>query len=253
MRKLTLLLATAFCVTNLSAQCHSNFDFQINGFTVSFTSTSSTTQGTIVSYFWDFGDGATSTVQHPAHTFPYPGTYGVKHVATTSLGCRDTVLMIIRIQAPPTLQHVQLCPPSATDSLESIILGYSFQWQVSTDSVNYTDIADGTYYSGTTTSRLKLVNIPSSYSSYRYRCLVDGTHGPKIYRLRFVNNWTGAANNNWSNPANWSCGTVPDSNTDVVVSSGTVTVDANVTVNSLTIAPSAAIVVQAGVTLTVLH
>jgi len=41
---------------------------------VAFTSTST---GTITSYEWDFGDGATSTAENPSHTYNVPGTYTV--------------------------------------------------------------------------------------------------------------------------------------------------------------------------------
>ncbi len=35
---------------------------------------------------WDFGDGATSTEQHPTHTYDTPGTYTVKLVVTSPAG-----------------------------------------------------------------------------------------------------------------------------------------------------------------------
>ena len=36
--------------------------------------------------FWDFGDGATSTEQNPAHTYIAPGTYTVNLTATNADG-----------------------------------------------------------------------------------------------------------------------------------------------------------------------
>jgi PKD repeat protein len=48
---------------------------------VSFTNTSS---GSINSYLWDFGDGSTSTVKNPSHTFTNVGQYSVKLVVTGS-------------------------------------------------------------------------------------------------------------------------------------------------------------------------
>jgi PKD repeat protein len=38
--------------------------------TVQFTDTSAASNTTIESWLWDFGDGTTSTAQHPSHTFP---------------------------------------------------------------------------------------------------------------------------------------------------------------------------------------
>jgi PKD repeat protein len=48
-----------------------------------FTNTSS---GTTTSYQWDFGDGSTSTVAYPSHTYTKAGTYTVKLTATGPAG-----------------------------------------------------------------------------------------------------------------------------------------------------------------------
>jgi PKD repeat protein len=42
----------------------------------------------IVKWFWDFGDGTTSTEQHPNHTYPFPGTYTVKITVENSVGLK---------------------------------------------------------------------------------------------------------------------------------------------------------------------
>ena len=52
----------------------------------------------IVSYQWDFGNGATSTLQNPSYTFP-AGDYDIQLVVTTSGGCTDTVKIIQGIKA----------------------------------------------------------------------------------------------------------------------------------------------------------
>lgn len=50
----------------------------------------------------------------------------------------------------------------------------TYQWQVSTDAgVTYTNITNGTNYSGVTTNTLMFVSIPVSFSNYRYRVLVS--------------------------------------------------------------------------------
>jgi hypothetical protein len=46
---------------------------------------------------------------------------------------------------------------------------------------------------------------------------------------------------------------LPDAYSDVTVATGSLTVDINTTVNSLTVYPPATVTVQPGVTLTVLH
>ena len=39
------------------------------------------------SFFWDFGDGSTSTLMNPTHVYPGPGTYLVNLVVSDSFGC----------------------------------------------------------------------------------------------------------------------------------------------------------------------
>lgn len=41
-------------------------------------------------YFWDFGDGTTSTEKNPQHLFPKSGTYNVELVTYNRAGCADT-------------------------------------------------------------------------------------------------------------------------------------------------------------------
>ncbi len=45
----------------------------------------------VVSYEWDFGDGTTSTLPAPTHTFP-AGSYNIRLIVTTAGGCTDTVV-----------------------------------------------------------------------------------------------------------------------------------------------------------------
>src|SRR5437870_1237296 len=54
-----------------------NFTFSCSGLSCSFTSTSSDPDGTIASYSWTFGDGATATAQNPAHSYGAGGRYKV--------------------------------------------------------------------------------------------------------------------------------------------------------------------------------
>ena len=46
-----------------------------------------------LSYFWDFDNGLTSTVQNPAATYSSVGIYNVSLVVTSSHGCKDTATL----------------------------------------------------------------------------------------------------------------------------------------------------------------
>jgi gliding motility-associated-like protein len=58
-------------------------------FNISFTN-SSTGPGTLT-WFWDFGDGTSSTQPNPIHTYTTPGNYTVAFATTSSGGCSDTL------------------------------------------------------------------------------------------------------------------------------------------------------------------
>ncbi len=68
-----------------------NFTQVVNGLQVTFTDASSDSDGTIVSWEWDFGDTATSTVQNPVHVYAGAGTFPVTLKVTDNEGGFDSV------------------------------------------------------------------------------------------------------------------------------------------------------------------
>jgi len=52
----------------------------------------------VTSYEWDFGDGGTSFLPNPTHTYTVQGTYTVRLIITTSTGCRDTLTIPFSVQ-----------------------------------------------------------------------------------------------------------------------------------------------------------
>ena len=59
-----------------------NFTYAINNLTVNFTDLSNDTDGNIVNWTWDFGDGNISYEQNPMHTYATAGTYNVTLTVT---------------------------------------------------------------------------------------------------------------------------------------------------------------------------
>jgi hypothetical protein len=134
--------------------------------------------------------------------------------------------------------------------------GYGYQWQMSTDSIHFFNITDGLQSDsivGTNTYMLQLNGFGSSHYGYQYRCVVEDDIGT-VYTLKFIDSWTGAVDSAWGNPANWSCGALPDANTDVYINSGSVVVlSSNETVRSLTVSPNASFTIAPGYNLTINH
>src|SRR6185295_17048190 len=69
--------------------------------TCNFTSTSSDPDGTIASYAWTFGDGATATTQNPSHTYLAGGTFTVTLTVTDNQSAAGSVSHPATVTAPP--------------------------------------------------------------------------------------------------------------------------------------------------------
>lgn len=141
---------------------------------------------------------------------------------------------------------------ATSQSFTSNITGSTYQWFI-INGGNFIVLANDANYSGTNSVTLQLTNIPSSFNGNIYRCIIDGTKGSIPVNLKIADGWTGAISNQWENPGNWGCGIVPDEFTDVVINSGTVTVNSNAKCKTLTVKPGASVSVAPGFNLTVTH
>lgn len=111
--------------------------------------------------------------------------------------------------------------------ISSNITGANYQWQVNTGA-GFVNISNNANYSGASTANLQLINAPTSWYGRQYRCNVNGSYSNTV-TLRFVNYFTGTVSPAWENPLNWSCGSLPDANTDVMV-----TTNVSLNLNSIT-------------------
>lgn len=78
----------------ISTGVHANFSNSLPSTcnppaTINFTNLS-TGSGTL-SYQWAFGDGGTSTLTNPSHTYNTAGTYTVRLIVSNNTGCHDTI------------------------------------------------------------------------------------------------------------------------------------------------------------------
>ena len=88
----------------------------------SFIDGSGSANGPIESWNWNFGDGATDTIQNPSHTYSLPGTYSVTLMVTDSLGCKDTLI-----------QNVSTLPGPISD--------FSYLSACVSTQINFTDVS----------------------------------------------------------------------------------------------------------------
>ncbi len=141
-----------------------NFTYANSGLTYTFTNTSSNAN----SYSWDFGDGTTSTLENPSHTYASQGNYTVK--LTTSNQCGQTNNQsAFTITFPPVA--------NATSSNGAVC---------SNETVTYTDVSTGTVVSrnwtfaggspAVSTAQSVDVSYPSS-GAYNVRLIVENIAG----------------------------------------------------------------------------
>lgn len=182
-----------------------------------------------------------NAVYHPAS----PGSY---YAEVSNTIATDLILTSDAVKAQGA--NAALCPGTTSTSFTSDVSGAKYQWQKSTDSLNYTPILNSADYSGVNSPTLNLNNVQAETVGTRYRCLVDGNPGAYI-TITFKNKWIANTSGNWENNANWSCGTLPAANTDVIIESGNLVINSNVIVRSIRVMPGASLTVNAGYTLTV--
>jgi PKD repeat protein len=67
---------------------------------IQFTDSSTDSDGTVVGWSWDFGDGSFSTQQHPQHSYVSDGVYTVSLTVTDDEGATDTKVKQIVVVLP---------------------------------------------------------------------------------------------------------------------------------------------------------
>jgi PKD repeat protein len=100
MKKITYLIAFLFTATFSSLQAQNcNADFKPNsggGLTVQFFDSSfSNTPNSALNYLWDFGDGQSSTMSNPTHTYLQTGDYNVCLSISDSI-CSDSICKMVK-------------------------------------------------------------------------------------------------------------------------------------------------------------
>ena len=153
------------CVTTIYDTVHiylqPEIDFDVTQsigcapFTATFADGS--TASTNIIYQWDFGDGNTSNLANPSHTYQNPGVYNVGLVIYITEGCTDTLSLfrpgLVTVNPTPT-SGVTITPTITTiyDAVVTVQDLYSKPGELF-----FTDMGDGSIYS----------NNPSFIHTYR--------------------------------------------------------------------------------------
>jgi len=97
---------------------------------VKFVDGSSIASGSIKSYFWNFGDGGTSTAQNPSHNYANAGTYTVTLTVVSNNGCASVKVQNITIYALPVPNYVAnpVCQNSAMAFINTSAGATKYLW-----------------------------------------------------------------------------------------------------------------------------
>lgn len=126
-----------------------NFISAVNIDTVSFTDNSANT----VSWFWDFGDGDTSTSQNPVHVYDSSGVFNVCLIAENICGQTDTFCIQITVCIPVVALFTSAIQAGGVVQFtDSSAYADSWSWDFgdlstgSGQSPQHTYLTNGTYY-----------------------------------------------------------------------------------------------------------
>ncbi|MEO1449285.1 MAG: PKD domain-containing protein, partial [Bacteroidota bacterium] len=145
---------TAMFTANIAELCDSG--------TVTFID-QSTSDSPIMSWYWEFGDGQTDTVQYPQHTYTQVGNYTVSLTVLTADSCTETISLTDFIRVHPSPELVLTADPSRgcmplDVQLTGAAPGHphqidSWHWDVgfngettSTQTMSFDYLEAGTYY-----------------------------------------------------------------------------------------------------------
>lgn len=137
-----VLLLPLLVSGRLAAQCQAAFTWTANGNAITFTDASTTSSGSISSWFWTFGDlTAPSTAQNPLHNYTACGMYVVTLNIVTNTFCSSSFSDTILVNGGTT--------PSYTANVNNTNGNTTFQAQPVSPALTYTwDFGDSSTGTG---------------------------------------------------------------------------------------------------------
>jgi trimeric autotransporter adhesin len=149
-------------------------------------------------------------------------------------GCVYIVPFLFFYTPPPVFTthpaNVAVCSGSSTSFTVVATDAVSYQWQISTNGgANWTNLSNNSIYTNVTTATLNISNSAGLGSSI-YRCVATNTGGPTNSNSASITlnpsttpsstgtiTWTGAISTDWNTPCNWSPGSVPTVDNEVLI------------------------------------
>jgi PKD repeat protein len=167
------------------------------------------------SYQWDFGDGATSTLQHPAHVYAVNGNYTVRMIASNAMACTDTMIYPVQISVSSMVMNhippapVTICAPYTVFFADNTPAS-AWLWEFgdgtssSLSNPSHTFVSPGTYQVDLT---VWLANGGCSYKIQNFQTFIVESTRPGFtytvspcppYAVTFTDTTAGASTYRWS-------------------------------------------------------
>ncbi len=127
----------------------------LTGNTFKFTNTSTISSGSL-SYKWYFGDGNTSILKNPQHSYTNFGTYNVKLVSLSASGCSDSITQVLVVYPMPQVKPI-------VNLNNACINGQNFQFTDSS-AIAYGNLSRIWKFGDSTLTSLKNPNKTFSYA-----------------------------------------------------------------------------------------
>lgn len=96
-------IITHYSQCNEGAPTEVGFSYFVTGSTAPVTVTFVSSGSNVTTWLWNFGDGGTSTLQNPSHTYSTAGDYTVKLIATGASGKKDSTSQVLHLLNQPTV------------------------------------------------------------------------------------------------------------------------------------------------------
>jgi gliding motility-associated-like protein len=193
-------------------------------------------QGFVNAWAWDFGNGATSTLQSPNYTYVQPGIYNASLIVTNLGGCKDTITKDSIIVVPGPVGSFSFSPVSGCNPLTVTFVGNSgnaqqYIWDFGDgtlipggDSITHTYTGQGLYTPILTLGNTLSTGLPcllpatNSTGNVTVTTVLNGSIFPHVITLPqdsiglIATSSSGGVfpyTYNWSPNANISCGACP--------------------------------------------
>ena len=184
-------------VSESSSNLSANFNYASQGVITGFHDISS---GNPTTWEWDFGDGTTSTIQNPTHTYQCSGSYWVSLYVTNANGCESSNYLLVEAPGQYTLEaqysvDIQGSVVNFTDA--SVGTPTSYEWDldaaiVTTQNASIDYHCSGMYYVSLTVANDFCTSTQYSTVEVEGTSQADFTYSVQSNTVTFTNASTGA-------------------------------------------------------------